>query len=247
MALLPLQIEPQHDLDVQPVTLNIQSCGCFFVLLPVPDFFEDGLPLPAQAYLKVCSAVSEASLNDMKPSGLPATTDSPAKEAGLQQSGTTVQRTSVLHTQEIVRVSPEFYSALVYQTTLDTCGTSVYAHEGFLGCIFFALVHNLNTLHFSLLIPPQTKWQDNRMSTKQVTITVTQSIHQVDKNGKVKKSLTTYEVMKPMETLKQVAAQNTWEQEEAKEESTGRNSFLSVTLNGTALIVRIMSSVVLNT
>lgn len=85
------------------------------------------------------------------------------------------------------------------------------------------------------------------MSTKQVTITVTQSIHQVDKNGKVKKSLTTYEVMKPMETLKQVAAQNTWEQEEAKEESTGRNSFLSVTLNGTALIVRIMSSVVLNT
>lgn len=56
---------------------------------------------------------------------------------------------------------------------------------------------------------PQTKWQDNRMSTKQVTITVTQSIHQVDKNGKVKKSLTTYEVMKPMDTLKQVAAQNT--------------------------------------
>lgn len=32
------------------------------------------------------------------------------------------------------------------------------------------------------------------MSTKQVTITVTQSIHQVDKNKKVKKSLTTYEV-----------------------------------------------------
>lgn len=62
-----------------------------------------------------------------------------------------------------------------------------------------------------MLLPflPQTKWQDNRMSTKQVTITVTQSIHQVDKNGKVKKSLTTYEVMKPMDTLKQVAAQNT--------------------------------------
>lgn len=45
------------------------------------------------------------------------------------------------------------------------------------------------------------------MSTKQVTITVTQSIHQVDKNKKVKKSLTTYEVMKPMETRKQVATQ----------------------------------------
>lgn len=55
----------------------------------------------------------------------------------------------------------------------------------------------------------QTKWQDNRMSTKQVTITVTQSIHQVDKNGKVKKSLTTYEVMKPVDTHKQVAAHNT--------------------------------------
>lgn len=58
------------------------------------------------------------------------------------------------------------------------------------------------------------------MSTKQVTITVTQSIHQVDKNGKVKKSLTTYEVMKPVETLKQVATQNTWVQgrrDEAKE------------------------------
>ena len=54
------------------------------------------------------------------------------------------------------------------------------------------------------------------MSTKQVTITVTQSIHQVDKNGKVKKSLTTYEVMKPVESLKQVATQNTWE-DEAKE------------------------------
>lgn len=182
------------------VRLNIQSHGCFFVLLPVPDFFEDGLPLPAQAYLKVCSAVSEASLDDMKPSSLPATTDSPAKEAGLQQSGTTVQRTSVLHTQEIVRASPGFYLALIYQTTLYT--SLIYFY-------FFALVCNLNTLRFSLLIPPQTKWQDNRMSTKQVTITVTQSIHQVDKNGKVKKSLTTYEVMKPMETLKQVAAQNT--------------------------------------
>lgn len=47
------------------------------------------------------------------------------------------------------------------------------------------------------------------MSTKQVTITVTQSIHQVDKKGKVRKSLTTYEVMKPVESLKQAAAQNT--------------------------------------
>ncbi|XP_037541071.1 brain and acute leukemia cytoplasmic protein, partial [Nematolebias whitei] len=114
---------------------------------PVPDFFEDGLPPPAQAYLKVCSAVSEASLSDVKPSSPPSILSSPQKDVS-PSSGTTVQRTSVLHTEEI------------------------------------------------------TKWQDNRMSTKQVTITVTQSIHQVDKNGKVKKSLTTYEVMKPVETLK---------------------------------------------
>lgn len=122
---------------------------------PVPDFFEDGLPPPAQAYLKVCSAVSEASLNDVKPSSQPAILASPPHDAVLPSSGTTVQRTSVLHTEEI------------------------------------------------------TKWQDNRMSTKQVTITVTQSIHQVDKNGKVKKSLTTYEVMKPVEALKSVATQHT--------------------------------------
>nr|XP_040016705.1 brain and acute leukemia cytoplasmic protein isoform X1 [Gasterosteus aculeatus aculeatus]XP_040016706.1 brain and acute leukemia cytoplasmic protein isoform X1 [Gasterosteus aculeatus aculeatus]XP_040016707.1 brain and acute leukemia cytoplasmic protein isoform X1 [Gasterosteus aculeatus aculeatus]XP_040016708.1 brain and acute leukemia cytoplasmic protein isoform X1 [Gasterosteus aculeatus aculeatus] len=129
---------------------------------PVPDFFEDGLPLPAQAYLKVCSAVPEASLNDVTPAGPPAAPGtSPPKEAASPSAGTTVQRRSVLHTEEIVRL------LLLY-----------------------------------------TKWQDNRMSTKQVTITVTQSIHRVDRNGKVKKSLTTYEVMKPVESLKQVAAQN---------------------------------------
>uniref|UniRef100_A0A3Q3WR75 Uncharacterized protein n=1 Tax=Mola mola TaxID=94237 RepID=A0A3Q3WR75_MOLML len=95
--------------------------------------FEDSLPVPAEAYLQLCSAVSEASLD---------VTVSPS-------AGTTVQRTSVLHTEEI------------------------------------------------------TKWQDNRMSTKQVTLTVMQSIHQVDENRKVKKILTTYEIMKP------VATQNT--------------------------------------
>ncbi|KAM8832496.1 brain and acute leukemia cytoplasmic protein isoform 1-T10 [Spinachia spinachia] len=123
---------------------------------PVPDFFEDSLPLPAQAYLKVCSAASEASLSDVKPASPPAIQGaSPPKEAASPSSGTTVQRRSVLHTEEI------------------------------------------------------TKWQDNRMSTKQVTITVTQSIHRVDRNGKVKKSLTTYEVMKqPVESLKPVATQN---------------------------------------
>lgn len=120
----------------------------------VPDLFEDGLPPPAQAYLKVCSAVSEASLNDVKSSSPLAILASPQQEATPPSSSTTVQRRSVLHTEEI------------------------------------------------------TKWQDNRMSTKQVTITVTQSIHQMDKYGKVKKSMTTYEVMKPVESLKQVATQN---------------------------------------
>lgn len=67
---------------------------------------------------------------------------------------------------------------------------------------FFVNHPSLIFLHY------QTKWQDNRMSTKQVTITVTHSIHQVDKNGKVKKSMTTYEVMKPVECIKQVATQN---------------------------------------
>ncbi|XP_057679620.1 brain and acute leukemia cytoplasmic protein [Corythoichthys intestinalis] len=119
---------------------------------PVPDFFEDGLPTPAQAYLKACS---EASLSDVKPDSAIGQLDAPSpptQEGAPLSSATTVQRTSVLHTEEI------------------------------------------------------TKWQDNRMSTKQVTITVTQSIHQMDKNGKVKKSLTTYEVMKPAEAVKQGAA-----------------------------------------
>ncbi|XP_054618504.1 brain and acute leukemia cytoplasmic protein isoform X2 [Dunckerocampus dactyliophorus] len=137
------------------------SEACFTsekMVSPVPDFFEDvdGLPLPAQAYLKVCSAVSEASLGDVKPGSPLKMPAPPAQEGALAAPGTMVQCRSVLHTEEI------------------------------------------------------TKWHDNRMSTKQVTITVTQSIHQVDKNGKVKKSLTTYEVMKPTtETVKQVATLNT--------------------------------------
>ncbi|XP_058468480.1 brain and acute leukemia cytoplasmic protein [Solea solea] len=144
--------------SIQSIPSETSEAGCFTsekTIGPVPDLFEDALPPPAQAYLKVCSAVSEASLSDVKPSSPAVILASPPKEEALPSSGTTVQRRSVLHTEEI------------------------------------------------------TKWQDSRMSTKQVTITVTQSIHQVDKNGKVKKSLTTYEVMKPVESLKQVTTQNT--------------------------------------
>ncbi|KAF7669182.1 hypothetical protein LDENG_00240930 [Lucifuga dentata] len=143
--------------SIQSIPSEVSETGLALekTISPVPDFFEEGLPPPAQAYLKVCSAMSEASLNDIKPSSPPAILASAPQEAVSPSSGTTVQRRSVLHTEEI------------------------------------------------------TKWQDNRMSTKQVTITVTQSIHQVDKSGKVKKSLTTYEVMKPVEALRQVPTQNT--------------------------------------
>lgn len=74
-------------------------------LVSVPDFFEDGLPPPAQAYLQVCSAVSEASLDDVKPSSPPAILASPPKEEAPPLSGTTVQRRSVLHTEEIVSLT----------------------------------------------------------------------------------------------------------------------------------------------
>ncbi|XP_066533089.1 brain and acute leukemia cytoplasmic protein isoform X2 [Hoplias malabaricus] len=116
-----------------------------------PDIFDDGLPAPAQAYLKVCSAMSNTTLNDVKAGGPPSVLTTQDHE-GLSSPGTTVQRRSVLCTEEI------------------------------------------------------TKWQDNRMSTKQVTITVTQSIRQVDKSGKIKeKSRTTCEVMKPRDSLKDAA------------------------------------------
>ncbi|TRY57939.1 hypothetical protein DNTS_009824 [Danionella cerebrum] len=114
---------------------------------PNLDIFDDVLPSPAQAYLKVCSAMSEVGLNDMKAGATPAIL-SPQEQEVRSSSATTVQRRSVLRTEEI------------------------------------------------------TKWQDNRMSTKQVTITVTQSIRQVDKSGKIKEtSQTTYELMKPADAV----------------------------------------------
>ncbi|KAG7316621.1 hypothetical protein KOW79_020162 [Hemibagrus wyckioides] len=115
------------------------------------DIFDDGLPAPAQAYLKVCSAMSEARLTDVKGGGPHAILASQEQEGLPSTPGTTVQRRSVVRTEEI--------------------------------------------------------WQDSRMSTKQVTITVTQSIRQVDKSGKIKeKSHTTYEVMKPRDCLKEAEA-----------------------------------------
>ncbi|XP_056620502.1 brain and acute leukemia cytoplasmic protein isoform X2 [Triplophysa dalaica] len=124
--------------------------------IPSENSSEVGFPSEksanlAQAYLKVCSAMSEVGLNDRKTGSTPAVLSSQEQEI-LSTSGTTLQRRSVLKTEEI------------------------------------------------------TKWQDNRMSTKQVTITVTQSIRKVDKSGKIKeKSLTTYEVMKPVDGLKDAA------------------------------------------
>ncbi|XP_062857410.1 brain and acute leukemia cytoplasmic protein [Trichomycterus rosablanca] len=114
------------------------------------DIFDDSLPAPAQAYLKVCSAMSETGLNDAKTGGTPAILASQEQGGLCSSPGTTVQRRSVVRTEEI--------------------------------------------------------WQDKRMSSKQVTITVTQSIHQVDKSGKIKeKSHTTFEVMKGRDSLKDAA------------------------------------------
>ncbi|KAL2082278.1 hypothetical protein ACEWY4_022096 [Coilia grayii] len=109
------------------------------------DVFDDGLPAPAQAYLKVCSSISEVGLGDPKAEAKLGGAI-PPQEPTASPGTTTLQKRSVLRTEEI------------------------------------------------------TKWQDNKMSTKQVTITVTQSIRQVDKSGKIKeKSHTTYEVMTPVD------------------------------------------------
>ncbi|KAG7460738.1 hypothetical protein MATL_G00202030 [Megalops atlanticus] len=119
----------------------------------VADFFDDGFPGPAQAYLKVCSAMSETGLSEVKADSNTAVPASEQQEV-LPSPGTTIQRRSVMHTEEI------------------------------------------------------TKWQDNRMSTKQVTITVTQSIRQVDKCGRTKeKSGATFELVRPNEGLKEVVSE----------------------------------------
>lgn len=94
-----------------------------FGSVPVPDFFEDVLPLPAQAYLKVCSAESEASLTDVKPAGPPEILGSPPMEAVLPSSGTTVQRRSVLHTEEIVRLL-SYMKCWVVGELMKRCGGS---------------------------------------------------------------------------------------------------------------------------
>lgn len=63
------------------------------------------------------------------------------------------------------------------------------------------------------------------MSTKQVTITVTQSIRQVDKSGKMKeKSHSTFEVMKPRDCLKEAEADSflEWDKTSAQEQNKRR-------------------------
>ncbi|CAM4529224.1 unnamed protein product [Lepidochelys olivacea] len=65
------------------------------------DFFDDGIPNPAQAYLKVCSVMSDLSLNEVKaPAGGSQVTHKPLN--GLSPSGTTLQKKSVLCTEEIL-------------------------------------------------------------------------------------------------------------------------------------------------
>ncbi|XP_069461740.1 brain and acute leukemia cytoplasmic protein-like isoform X1 [Ambystoma mexicanum] len=107
----------------------------------VADFFDDGFPNPAQAYLKVCSVISDPALTDKKPATSP---PAPSKQQlAVPSEGATLQKRSVTRTEE-------------------------------------------------------TKWQSNRMARKQVTITVTQSIQQIDNSGKVlETSRTTLELTKP--------------------------------------------------
>lgn len=103
-----LKCELFKDLKQIFCLVNIECCQMTHLCIffdKVPDFFEDGLPPPAQAYLKVCSAVSEASLNDVKPSSPPSVLASPQQDKMSPSSGTTVQRRSVLHTEEIVRLA----------------------------------------------------------------------------------------------------------------------------------------------
>lgn len=49
--------------------------------------------------------MSEASLNDVQPSSTPTALGSPRQDTTMPSSGTTVQRRSVLHTEEIVSLS----------------------------------------------------------------------------------------------------------------------------------------------
>ncbi|KPP61441.1 brain and acute leukemia cytoplasmic protein-like [Scleropages formosus] len=113
------------------------------------DFFDDGLPAPAQAYVTVCSAISESGLNERKEGNNGAELLS-QDQAVTPSPGTTFQNKSVLRTEEL------------------------------------------------------NKRQDKQMSTKQVTITVTQRVRQVDKRGAaVEKSRTTIDVMKPAEGTKE--------------------------------------------
>ncbi|XP_034018391.1 uncharacterized protein baalcb [Thalassophryne amazonica] len=55
------------------------------------DFFNDGFPPPAQAYLKVCSSVCEVNLDDVTPRTSLVTPASVPQEAALPTSGNTVQ------------------------------------------------------------------------------------------------------------------------------------------------------------
>lgn len=76
----------------------------------VADFFDDGVPAPAQAYLTVCSAMSEASLDRGNPDRPPAKQASQHQDMLLASTGTIVQRRSVLRTEEIVSYSLPAYN-----------------------------------------------------------------------------------------------------------------------------------------
>ena len=78
----------------------------------MPDIFEDGLPHPAQAYVKVCSSLSEASLDEETDTKTPPFKHPSPDHHGtaIPPTGIAVQRRSVLHTEEIVR--DNFYTCV---------------------------------------------------------------------------------------------------------------------------------------
>lgn len=84
------------------ITITVIFWTSIFVSASL-DLFDDGLPAPGQAYLKVCSAMSEVGLNDMKTGTTPVILSSQEQEV-LSSSATTVQKRSVLRTEEIVSI-----------------------------------------------------------------------------------------------------------------------------------------------
>ncbi|XP_043918306.1 brain and acute leukemia cytoplasmic protein-like [Protopterus annectens] len=65
----------------------------------VADFFDDGLPAQAQAYLKICTTISEPVLSGKKPMSGKQTSKKQATSSHLRDSA--VQKCNVVQTGEV--------------------------------------------------------------------------------------------------------------------------------------------------